>query len=128
MTVNAGVDLHKTRFTVCMPKNGKQVFERYPATDTGYADFLRNVKRRQGAGKRVRAGVEPTGNTRYFKSVMDGAGVGVHVINTLKFKAVNEPVKRRTGTARRPSRSFRKKICCPKRGCVRRRAGSCGGC
>jgi transposase len=77
-----------------MPKNGKQVFGRYATTDAGYADFLRNVKRRQGAGKQVRAGVEPTGNTRYFKSVMDGAGVGVHVINTLKFKAVNEPVKK----------------------------------
>jgi transposase len=94
MTVNVGVDLHKTQFTACMPKNGKQVFERYPTTDAGYADFLRNVKRWQGAGKQVRVGVESTGNTRYFKSVMDGAGVGVQVITTLKFKVVNESVKK----------------------------------
>jgi hypothetical protein len=32
-----------------MPKNGKQVFEQYPTTDSGYADFLRNVKRWQSA-------------------------------------------------------------------------------
>ena len=32
MTVNVGVDLHKTQFTVCMPNNGKPGFETYAAT------------------------------------------------------------------------------------------------
>jgi len=94
MTVNVGVDLHKTQFTVCMPKNGKHVFEAYPTNGTGYAAFLKNVKRWQRSGKDVRIGVESTGNTRYFKNVMENAGVGVTVINTLKFKVVNESVKK----------------------------------
>ena len=94
MTVNVGVDLHKTQFTVCMPRNGKQEFEKYPTTSLGYESFLKNVKRWQGSGKKVRVGVESTGNTRYFKNVMERAGVGVTVINTLKFKVVNESVKK----------------------------------
>ena len=94
MTVNVGVDLHKTQFTVCMPKNGKQVFEVYPTNEEGYESFLKNVNRWHGTGKNVRVGVESTGNTRYFKNVMERAGVGVTVINTLKFKVVNESVKK----------------------------------
>jgi hypothetical protein len=45
-----------------------------------------------GPGEAVRVGVESTGNTRYFKGRMESAGVGVTVINTLKFKVVNESV------------------------------------
>jgi transposase len=76
MTVNAGVDLHKTQFTVYMPKNGKPGFKKYAASEA------------------VRAGLESIGNTRYFKKVMEEAGVGVTVITSLKFKVVNEPVKK----------------------------------
>lgn len=39
-------------------------------------------------------GVESTGNTRFFKNQMEQAGVEVVVINTLKFKVVNESVKK----------------------------------
>jgi transposase len=49
---------------------------------------------RQAAGETVRVGVESTGNTRYFKSRMEAAGIEVKVINTLKFKVVNESVKK----------------------------------
>jgi transposase len=94
MTVNVGVDLHKTQFTVCVPEKRGNAFEQYPTEETGYARFLKRVKRWQSVGKDVRVGVESTGNTRYFKNRMEAAGVGVVVINTLKFKVVNESVNK----------------------------------
>jgi transposase len=45
-------------------------------------------------GERSEGGVESTGNTRYFKGRMEAAGTEVVVINTLKFKVVNESVKK----------------------------------
>jgi transposase len=42
----------------------------------------------------VKLGVESTGNTRYFRDRMEAAGAQVTVINTLKFKVVNESVKK----------------------------------
>jgi transposase len=36
----------------------------------------------------AKAAVESTGNTRYFKSRLEAAGIGVTVINTLKMKVV----------------------------------------
>jgi transposase len=94
MAVNVGVDLHKTQFTVCVPENGQKTFDVYPTEESGYEAFLKRVKQWQGAGKEVRAAVESTGNTRYFKNRMEAAGVAVVVINTLKFKVVNESVKK----------------------------------
>jgi transposase len=93
--VNVGVDLHKTQFTVYVQgaKSGNE-FAQYATTKEGYRDFLRRVKRWQGSGKEVRVGVESTGNTRYFKGQMEEAGVEVKVINTLKFKVVNESVNK----------------------------------
>ena len=38
--------------------------------------------------------VESTGNTRYFKNVVEEEGFPVVVINTLKFKVVTESVKK----------------------------------
>jgi transposase len=89
--VNVGIDLHKTQFTVCV-RDGDR-FSQYPTTDAGYEGFLRQTAVWQEAGEAVRAGVESTGNTRYFKSRMEAAGIQVKAINTLKFKVVNESVK-----------------------------------
>jgi transposase len=94
MTVNVGVDLHKTQFTVCVPQKRGTGFAKYPTEEAGYKRFLQRVKKWQVAGKEVRVGVESTGDTRYFKNRMEDAGVGVVVINTLKFKVVNESVKK----------------------------------
>jgi hypothetical protein len=93
---NVGVDLHKTQFTLCVRdgKNGENRFSRYPTTDAGYEAFLGKMAERQQSGEAVRIGAESTGNTRYFKSRMEAAGIRVTVINTLKFKAVNESVKK----------------------------------
>jgi len=97
--VNVGVDLHKTQFTVCVrsrDEKGKveNTFSKYPTTDEGYATFLNEAAQYQKRGEEVRVGVESTGNTRYFKSRMEAAGVGVIVINPSKLKVINESVKK----------------------------------
>jgi transposase len=92
--VNVGIDLHKTQFTVCARGKRGDKFSKYPTTEEGYAAFLGKVKAWQKGGQEVKAGVESTGNTRYFKGRLEAAGVKVTVINTLKFKAVNESVKK----------------------------------
>jgi transposase len=92
--VNVGIDLHKTQFTVCVRRGSREKFTKYPTTDEGYEGFLKRAAQWQKAGNEVRVGVESTGNTRYFKSRMEAAGIGVTVINTLKFKVVNESVKK----------------------------------
>jgi hypothetical protein len=99
--VNVGVDLHKTQFTVCVRGEGEERFGVYPTTDEGYEKFLEKAAAWREAGRQVSAGVESTGNTRYFKGRTGAAGVRVVVINTLKFKVVNESVKKTTGTMRR---------------------------
>jgi len=92
--VNVGVDLHKTQFTVCVRDGEGCRFEQYPTTEEGYQAFFSKARSFQEKGEEVRVGVESTGNTRYFKSRMEKAGIGVTVINTLKFKVVNESVNK----------------------------------
>jgi len=92
--VNVGIDLHKTQFTVCVRRRSGDKFEQYPTTENGYEMFLKKAATWQKKGQKVRVGVESTGNTRYFKNRMEAAGIGVTVINTLKFKVVNESVKK----------------------------------
>ena len=92
--VNVGIDLHKTQFTVCVRKRSGSKFEKYSTTEEGYAAFLKKVTAWQRSGKEVRAGVESTGNTRYFRDRLETAGVKVTVINTLKLKVVTESVKK----------------------------------
>ena len=97
--VNLGIDLHKTQFTVCVRSRGKKgevlnAFSKYPTTTDGYAAFLNVAAQYQKRGEEVRVGVESTGNTRYFKSRMEEAGISVIVINPSKLKVINESVKK----------------------------------
>ena len=92
--VNVGIDLHKTQFTVCVRGRNGNEFGKYPTTPEGYQAFLEKAAEWQRKGEAVRVGVESTGNTRYFKSRMEGAGIVVVVINTLKLKVVTESVKK----------------------------------
>ena len=92
--VNLGIDLHKTQFTVCVRQKGVNGFEKYPTTPSGYATFLEKVAAWRKNGMKVQAGVESTGNTRYFRDRLEAAGVKVKVINTLKLKVVTESVKK----------------------------------
>jgi len=94
MRVNVGVDLHKTQFTVCVKGLGEDQFAVYPTTKEGYEAFLKRVANWRECGMEVKAAVESTGNTRHFKNRLEEAGIGVTVINTLRFKVVNESVKK----------------------------------
>jgi len=92
--VNVGVDLHKTQFTTCARRNGAEEHNKYSTEEAGYQAFFTQVAQWQESGEEVRAGVESTGNTRYFKSRLEAAGVAVTVINTLKMKVINESVNK----------------------------------
>lgn len=86
-----GVDLHKTQFTVCIRNNGREDFAKYSTTPAGYEAF---TARLLAFNDTISIGVESTGNTRYFKNRMEETGAEVIAINTLKFKVVNESVKK----------------------------------
>ena len=47
----------------------------------GYANFLKRIRNLKTRGYEVKAGVESTGNTRYFKTQVEKAGAEVTVIN-----------------------------------------------
>jgi transposase len=93
MKICIGVDLHKTQFTV-YARSETGMFGKYLTTSEGYGQFLGQLETWRSEGHTIRLGVESTGNTRYFKSRMEQAGHKVVVINTLKFKVVNESVKK----------------------------------
>src|SRR5574344_238603 len=98
MTVFLGVDLHKTQFTVHARTETRvesldQIIK-YPTTKDGYGNFLKRIRNLKTRGYEVKIGVESTGNTRYFKSQVEKAGAEVTVINTLKFKVINESTKK----------------------------------
>lgn len=94
--VNVGVDLHKGQFTVYWLSDGEEKgkFEKYLTNPAGYGEFERKLTEAGEAGCEVRVAVETTGSARYFKNRIERLGIGVKVINTLKFKVVNESVKK----------------------------------
>ena len=96
MTYFFGIDLHKTQFTVhyrTEDKIAKEIVQ-YPTDETGYTAFLKRIKSLKTRGYDVKVGVESTGNTRFFKNRVEQAGGEVTVINTLKFKVINESTQK----------------------------------
>lgn len=96
MKMSIGVDLHKTQFTVYWRAEGNAEgrFGRFPTDEGGYRAFEHHVLESMNTGYEVSMAVESTGNARYFKNRMEELGVRVVVVNTLKFKVVNESVKK----------------------------------
>jgi len=96
MKMSIGVDLHKTQFTVCCLSEDRAIQETgtYPTTDQGYRAFIKRISGWHEGGYEVRAAVESTGNSRYFRNRLVKAGIEVKIVNTLKFKVVNESVKK----------------------------------
>lgn len=96
MKMSIGVDLHKTQFTVCLLSEDRRVDElgMYPTSENGYRAFLKMLDEYCEEEYEIRAAVETTGNARYFRNKLLKAGVEVVVVNTLKFKVVNESVKK----------------------------------
>ncbi|MDY7029523.1 MAG: IS110 family transposase [Spirochaetota bacterium] len=96
MKMSIGVDLHKSQFTVYFLAEDRKAVETglYPTKEIGYEEFLSKCGEYQEKGYEVRAAVESTGNARYFRNRLISAGIDVTVVNTLKFKVVNESVKK----------------------------------
>jgi transposase len=96
MRMSVGVDLHKKQFTVYWRTEGTASgeFGRYTTEETGYRQFEQKLEAIRSLGHTVSVAVESTGNTRYFKNRVEALGIGVVVVNTLKFKVVNESVKK----------------------------------
>lgn len=95
MQMSIGVDLHKGQFTVYWKSEDgmNDRWAKYLTNDTGYQSFLSEL-RTAAEQYTCEVAVESTGNTRYFKQRIERTGVQVRVINTLKFKVVNESVKK----------------------------------
>jgi len=98
MTHYFGIDLHKTQFTVHKrtENESEKLSEivQYETSEKGYEGFLKRIGKLIEKGDEIAVGVESTGNTRYFKNRMEKAGAAVTVINTLKFKVINESAKK----------------------------------
>ena len=71
----------------------KQI-RQYKTDKTEYAEFTERIQAYRESGACVKIGVESTGNTRFFKHQVEKAGAEVTVINTLKFKVINESAKK----------------------------------
>ena len=96
MKMSIGVDLHKNQFTVCFLSEDRKRVETgiYPTKENGYEEFLGRCGEYIEQGYEVSTAVESTGNARYFRNRVLSAGVEVRVVNTLKFKVINESVKK----------------------------------
>jgi transposase len=96
MQMSVGVDLHKGQFTVywLSEERGESQFERYATDESGYERFEKRLRLHSENGYVVRVAVEATGSARYFKNRVERVGIDVLVINTLKFKVINESVKK----------------------------------
>lgn len=98
MTFFIGVDLHKTQFSVHARTEDKietlEQIKQYPTTSAGYTEFLNRIRTYRETGNNVKIGVESNGNTRFFKNQVEKGGTEVTVINTLKFKVINESTKK----------------------------------
>ncbi len=95
MEIFIGVDLHKKQFTnYFLNSSGEGTYEVYGTDERGYKLFSDCIKLLIEKGYKVHMAVESTGNTRYFKKRMDSAGVNTKVINTMKFKVVNESINK----------------------------------
>lgn len=92
----AGVDLHKTQFTVCaINEEGEILLETvYPTSEEGYEEFIRKMHDREDEGYFIELAVESTGNARFFKNRMEAEGFTVRVVNTNKFKVITMSTKK----------------------------------
>lgn len=90
-----GVDLHKNQFTIyVLNNNGEGQYYIFKTTEQGYKDFIKLLSLCSEKGFKVHIAVESTGNTRYFKNRIEAVGAIVKVINTMRFKVVNETINK----------------------------------
>ena len=91
-----GVDLHKKQFTVYI-MNGKEegIYNQFNTDLDGFSSFTSQIKLCLKEGFKVQVAVESTGNTRFFRNMIESeTGVKAKIINTMKFKIVNESINK----------------------------------
>lgn len=93
-TVNIGVDLHKHQFTCCFLQKKDASYQQFKTDSEGMEQFKFFVTTIKSKGYHVKIAVESTGNTRFFKNEIEKLGVKVIIVNTLRFKVVNESVNK----------------------------------
>lgn len=90
-----GVDLHKKQFTCYfMNEDSRGDFKRFGTDEKGISIFLQMLRILSEEGYEIFVGVESTGNTRYFKNCIEGLCNRVTIVNTMKFKVINESVNK----------------------------------
>lgn len=96
MKLSIGIDLHKTQFTVCFLSEDRQTVEfvKYLTNEQSYERFSKRVRHYIELGYDVSCAIESTGNARYFRNRLLITGVSVKIVNTVRFKVVNESVKK----------------------------------
>lgn len=96
MKLSIGSDLHKTKFTTLSLSEDRKIVESgiYPTNSAGYEKFLKQTKEWVDQGYEITIAVESTGNAKFFRNQMIMAGIKVKVVNKLKFKVINESVKK----------------------------------
>jgi transposase len=88
------VDLHKHQFTNYYLFKDEGYYGKFETDEKGFNRFKEEIKLILKRGFKVKIAVESTGNTRFFKNEIEKLGVEVLVVNTLKFKVVNESVNK----------------------------------
>lgn len=96
MRISIGVDLHKTQFTYCVLSEDRNVdgFGMNKTDNEGYEAFIGLIRHYEDEGYEIKVAIESTGNARFFRNKILVTGVEVVVVNTMKFKVVNESVKK----------------------------------
>ena len=96
--INVGIDLHKTQFTVCVLIDEEELScgKAFRMDEEGYDSFISEIrllqKKRKSPG--VAVAIESTANSRFFKEKMEKAGFDVVVVNTLRFKVINQSTRK----------------------------------
>jgi transposase len=102
--INVGVDLHKTQMTVCYLTDDDEVSQKVYRTDqAGYEGFCTDLSALSVPRKKIRVGVETTGNVWFFVKKVEGHVGEVRVVNTMKFKVI---VSLTSKTDRRDARTI----------------------
>ena len=89
-----GTDLHKQQFTNHYLLEKKEYSKKYSTDKLGMKAFGKEIRLLQAKSFKIKLAVESTGNTRYFVNEMLKLGIEVFIVNTLKFKVVNESVNK----------------------------------
>lgn len=113
--IYAGIDLHKTQFTVCILRDGLYEKEgQYPTSNEGYKAFISDLQAMCMIPEDVELAIESTGNARHFKTIMEDEGFTVTVVNTLRFKVVNLSTRKTDKNDARTLADFLSKEMLPK--------------